>query len=134
MFYFSSLRPCCLQTSLSFSSYFFFNLSALKRNLSTFSFQFSFIICLHYSLFFPVTSHLSLHFPQLKIAIMDISNQVSFDFHSLSLLSSFPLILPLVHCQLSPAEMSLTCCISLFAAHCSVQSVIIHLYILEVKH
>lgn len=63
----------------------FFNLSALKRILSTFSSQLSFIICFHYGLFFPVTSHLSLHFPQLKIAIMDISNQVSFDFHSLSL-------------------------------------------------
>lgn len=110
----------------------FFNLSALKRILSAFSSQLSFIICFHYGLFFPVTSHLSLHFPQLKIAIMDISNQVSFDFHSLSLLSSFPLILPFVHCQLSPPEMS--CCISSFAAHCSVQSLIIHHYILEEKH
>lgn len=58
-------------------------LSALKRNPSAFSSQMSFIICFHCNLFFPVTSHLSLHFSQLKIAIMDISNQVSFDFHSL---------------------------------------------------
>ncbi|KAA8581475.1 hypothetical protein FQN60_003056 [Etheostoma spectabile] len=40
------------------------------------SLQLSFIICFHYNLFFPVTSHLSLHFSQLKIAIMDISNQI----------------------------------------------------------
>ena len=43
----------------------------------------SFIICFHCDLIFSVTSHLSLHSSQLKIATMDISNQVSFDFHSL---------------------------------------------------
>lgn len=45
-------------------------------------------------------SSLSLHFSQLKIAIMDISSQVSFDFHSL-FCHLFSLILPLVLSQLS---------------------------------
>lgn len=56
---------------------------ALRGNPSAFSCQLSFIICFHYNLIFSITSHLSLHSSQLKIAIMDISNQVSFGLHSL---------------------------------------------------
>lgn len=62
-------------------------LSTLNWDSSAFSSLLSFILCFHCSLFFPVTSHLFLHFSQLKIAIMDISNQVSFDFLSLCLLT-----------------------------------------------
>lgn len=106
LFYFSLLCPCCLH-GLNFF------LSAFKRNPSAFRSQSSLIICSHYDLFFSVTSHPSLHFSQLKIAIMDISNQVSFDFHSLFLSTHLCLTPPFVHCQLLIFELSLTCCISL---------------------
>ena len=65
---------------------------------------------------------------------MDISNQVSFDFHSLCSVV-FVLTLPLVHHQPSPLELPLTCfhcfhCLLLIALS---KSIIIHHYILYAK-
>lgn len=66
---------------------------------------------------------------------MDISNQVSFDFHSLCFVI-FILTLPLVHHQPSPLKLPLTrfhCfyCLLLIALS---KSIIIHHYILYAKH